>query len=198
MRTSPRRLTAAAVLLATALGGTLSSGSTADAAPDRGDGAVASAADRYGVSETALSQRLRTDPSFRLTPSGVAISVDPAPTGTPTHGALMAQAFPLAATFDLHSKPGSQRTIYLDFDGQNVSNTVWNTNFDGNGPGQPVPNGFHPAMDLAGDGAAFNNNELLQVQDIFQRVAEDYAPFDVDVTTEVPLAASLDRTNAAD
>ena len=52
-----------------------------------------------------------------------------------------------------------------------------------------MPNGSHPAMDLAGNGASFTNAELLQVQDIYQRVAEDYAPFDVDVTTEEPPAA---------
>ena len=56
-----------------------------------------------------------------------------------------------------------------------------------------VPNGSHPAMDLAGNGASFTDTELLQIQDIYQRVAEDYAPFDVDVTTEEPPAASLDR-----
>ena len=53
-------------------------------------------------------------------------------------------------------------------------------------------------MDLAGNGAAFNDAELMQIQDIYQRVAEDYAPFDVDVTTEEPPAADLDRTGAGD
>ena len=53
-------------------------------------------------------------------------------------------------------------------------------------------------MDLAGNGAGFTDAELLQIQDIYQRVAEDYAPFDVDVTTEEPPAARLDRANAGD
>ena len=200
MRTPPRRVTAAAaVILATAFGGTLSTVASAEPAPDRGDGAVAQAADRYGVSEAALSKRLRLDPTFRLTPSGVAISIDPAPTSVPTPARPITQAVPLEETFELHSKADSSKTIYLDFNGQIVSNTIWNTNFDGVGPGQPVPNGqFHPAMDLAGDGTAFNNNELLQIQDIYQRVAEDYAPFDVDVTTEEPPAGDIDRSNAND
>ena len=194
MPRSPRRLTAAAVLLATALAGTPAFLTSADAAPDRGDRAVARAADRYGVSEGALRDRLADDSSLRLTPSGAAYFIDPAPKDTsPEPSRVLAQAFPLADTFELHSKPDSQRTIYLDFNGHNVSNTLWN------GPsGNNLPNGDHPAMDLAGNGAAFSDAELLQVQDIYQRVAEDYAGFDVDVTTEEPPAADIERSNNAD
>ena len=36
------------------------------------------------------------------------------------------------------------------------------------------------------------------MQDAWQRVAEDYAPFDVDVTTEDPGAAAIDRTGPGD
>ena len=199
MRTSPRRVTAAAVLLATALGGTLSSVSIADAAPDRGDGGVTRAADNYGVSEAGLRARLRNDPNFRITTSGVAYNIDPIPTSKAEPARVIGQAFPLPDTFLLHSKPDSSKTIYLDFNGHSLSGTLWNTDFDGPGnPGTPVPNGSHPAMDLAGNGASFTDAELLQVQDIYQRVAEDYAPFDVDVTTEEPPAADIERANAGD
>ena len=51
---------------------------------------------------------------------------------------------PLDQTFQLHSKPGSQRTIYLDFNGQDVSNTVWNNQHG-------LPAGSHPAWSLDGD-----------------------------------------------
>ncbi len=193
---SPRRSTATGLLLAVALAGTpVLLSPSAQAAPDRADDrTVAKAADRYGVSEGALRSRLREDPNLRLTAGGVAFLIDPAPADTsPATARVLAQQFPLPDTFLLHSKPDSQRTIYLDFNGGNVSNTLWN------GPsGNNLPNGDHPAMDIAGNGPAFTNTELLEVQDIFQRVAEDYAPFDVDVTTEQPPAADLDRTNAAD
>lgn len=36
------------------------------------------------------------------------------------------------------------------------------------------------------------------VQDVWQRVAEDYAPFDVDVTTEDPGLAALERSDSGD
>lgn len=192
-----RRVAAAAVLVSTALAGAPALASPAPVAGSD-DRPVARAADRYGVSEGALRHRMQGDPGFRITPSGVALSIDPAPKGPPSPS-MVAKAFPLEDTFKLHSKPGSQRTIYLDFDGATVSNTIWNTDFDGPAnPGVPVPAGNHPAMDLAGNGPAFSNSEKLQIQDIFQRVAEDYAPFDVDVTTEEPPAAALDRANAGD
>ena len=38
----------------------------------------------------------------------------------------------------------------------------------------------------------------MLVQDVFQRVAEDYAPFDVDVTTQDPGDAAIIRSDAAD
>jgi hypothetical protein len=197
MRT-PRRLTAAAVLLATALAGTPALLTAADAAPDAGHGAIARAAERYGVSADGLADRLRTDPNFRLTSSGVAMVIDPAPTARTEPVRAVAQSFPLNQTFKLHSKPGSQRTIYLDFNGHNVSNTFWNVDIDGDGPGTAVPNGTHPPMDLAGNGPTFNDTELTQIQNIYERVAEDYAPFDVDVTTEEPPASAIDRTGSGD
>ena len=124
-----------------------------------------------------------------MTSSGAAYFIDPAATGKSEPSRVLAQSFPLPDTFLLHSKAGSSKTIYLDFTGHNVSNTAWN-----GAPGNNLPNGNHPAMDLAGNGAGFTDAELLQIQDIYQRVAEDYAPFDVDVTTEEPPAASLDRS----
>jgi hypothetical protein len=193
----PGPLTAAAVLLVTAFGGTLSTVTTADAARDRDD-AVSRAADRYDVRESALRERLHADPTLRLTPSGAAYFVDPAPSHSPEPARLMAPSFRLDDTFKLHSKPGSQRTIYLDFDGHTVSSTQWNTDFDGPGSGVAVPNGMHPAWDPAGNGPAFTDAEKLKVQDIFQRVSEDYAPFDVDVTTEDPGTDAITRSNLSD
>lgn len=188
-----RRVAAAAVLLSTALAGTPALVSSAQAAPDRSDRAVARAAVKYGVSESALEARLRDDPTLRLAPSGLAYFVDPAAEGKAPPARVTAQSFPLNQTFLLHSKSNSNKTIYLDFNGHNVSGTLWNGS-----AGNNLPAGTQPAMDLAGNGAAFSDAELLQIQDIFLRVAEDYAPFDVDVTTEEPPLADLDRSNSGD
>ncbi|MBR4105061.1 MAG: hypothetical protein IKK39_13500, partial [Thermoguttaceae bacterium] len=42
----------------------------------------------------------------------------------------------------------------------------------------------HPAYDLDGDPTSFNDAELEAINEIYLRVAEDYAPFNVTVTTD--------------
>jgi hypothetical protein len=69
-----------------------------------------------------------------------------------------------AQTPALNSLPGASAVLFLDFDGHTVSNTSWN--YDG------------PII----CGASGLNNQ--QVTEIFSRVAEDYRPFDVNVTTD--------------
>jgi hypothetical protein len=97
---------------------------------------------------------------------------------------------PLEQTFLLHSRPGAQRTIYLDFDGAVIKDTAWN-----NGGGEIT------AQPFDSDGQVdtnFSDEELQRIQFIWQRVAEDYAPFDIDVTTEKPAGSQLTRKDAAD
>ena len=99
-------------------------------------------------------------------------------------GALL----PLDQTFLLHSRPGAQRTIYLNFKGAVLNNTAWN-----NGATiTALP------FDLDGIPYSFSNVELERIQYIWQRVVEDYAPFDVDVTTEAPAADVLVRSSGTD
>lgn len=73
----------------------------------------------------------------------------------------------------LNSFPGTPATIFLDFDGHYVCSGVWN-----NG----LPFSCAPA--------ALTD---LQITEIFNRVAEDYRPFNVNITTDsaVFLAAPL-------
>ena len=101
-----------------------------------------------------------------------------------------APPFPLAQTFELQSRPGSQRTIYLDFDGRAISGTIWNDEFD-EPPYTAAP------FDLDGV-AGFGAEELTVIQSIWQRVAEDYAVFDVNVATKDLGTAAMTRPNAAD
>jgi len=82
---------------------------------------------------------------------------------------------PLDQTLKLHSKPGSKRTIYLNFVGATLTNTVWNSSASSI---TALP------FDLDGVPYSFSTAELERIQHIWQRVAEDYAAFDVDVTTE--------------
>ncbi len=91
-------------------------------------------------------------------------------------------------TFKLHSKPDAQHTIYLDFDGHVTENTDWKD-------GARIDS---PAYDTNGDSSSFSNGELETIQNIWQRVAEDFAPFNVNVTTEAPDIEDLEKTGSDD
>lgn len=110
-------------------------------------------------------------------------------TGTTTVAAAIPIAAPaaLANTFLLHSKKGASKTIYLDFDGHSAQGTAWS---------KLTINA--PAYDLTGNPAVFDDTERSNIIRIWNRVAEDYIPFDVDVTTEAPSNDALLRTNTAD
>lgn len=98
---------------------------------------------------------------------------------------------PLSDTFRLHSRPTATKTIYLDFDGFTATGTPWNA-----GRGRdPI---VSPAYDPDGNGAAFTDNELQAIQTIWQQVAGDFAPFEVNVTTQDPGEAALVNTGGSD
>ena len=101
-------------------------------------------------------------------------------------------AAPAEARPSLHSKPGSQRTIYLDFDGQDVKRHASGTNSHGVAPAPTRPGSRR------GRSAFQAPSSGRPVQSVWQRVAEDYAPFDVDVTTEFPGQAAITRSDSGD
>ena len=86
----------------------------------------------------------------------------------------------------LSSKPDSSYTIYLDFDGHVTSDTSWNRYNDG---GDIVSPRF--ALDGNTEKTSFSASEKAAIYDIWLRVAEDYMPFDVNVTTVEPSSASF-------
>ena len=83
---------------------------------------------------------------------------------------LNGDLLPLDQTFALHSRAGAKRTIYLNFKGAVLSSTAWN------GSGSTIT---ALPFDIDGVPYSFSTAELQRIQYIWQRVAEDYAPFDV-------------------
>ena len=83
------------------------------------------------------------------------------------------------------SNPMFPKKIYLDFDGQMVVGTNWNNqNYTGSyNTGSVI---HAPAYSTDADIANFSASELANIRDIWARVAEDFAPFQVDVTTVDP------------
>ncbi len=79
-------------------------------------------------------------------------------------------------TFKLHSNPGSQFRVYLDFDGHTTTGTSWNSYWG-------VSSIVSPAFSTSDGSPNFSATELSAIQQVWQRVAEDFAPFNIDVTT---------------
>ena len=77
----------------------------------------------------------------------------------------------------LNSLPTATATIYLDFDGEDVQNAVWQS-------GAPFT-------------CAAANMTDAQITEVFNRVAEDYRPFNINITTSLDVfyaAPYLTRT----
>lgn len=100
-------------------------------------------------------------------------------------------SIPLSETFLLNSKPNSPRTIYLDFNGHTATGTAWNSSYAVD-PINAVP------FDTDGVPGSYNTTELQIIQGIWKRVSEDYAAFDVNVTTQEPSPDKLTRSGSAD
>ncbi len=150
----------------------------------------------YHKSPEDLRALLLRDPLVRLDLNGRLYVVDKLdrklPSAPDAAQATKAQAgtpAPLNETFTLHSKANAKRTIYLDFNGAVLQNTAWNS---GGNTITAAP------FDIDGNQAHFSDTELERMQYIWQRVAEDYAPFDIDVTTEEPPVDRLTRSSNAD
>ncbi len=150
----------------------------------------------YGMTEPELGalclrdRDLRVDRSGRLLYACQGVTAQ-APTAQ-NAGTNALLNYPLTETFRLHSKPGMSRVIYLDFNGHTTSSTPWNTNFTGGAPFTT------PVYNTDGNAASFSDGEQANIQEIWKRVSEDYAAWDVDVTTEEPPLESLKKSTSTD
>ena len=93
---------------------------------------------------------------------------------------------PLSAVPALSSLPGAPASLYLNFAGDS-------TPLYGN-----YRNIITPAFDQDGDPTTFSDAELAAIQKIWSYVAEDYAPFNINVTTVPPANMSHGVTEKVD
>jgi hypothetical protein len=124
-----------------------------------------------------------------------AAASQPASQPTPTDGATAIAPSPvLNDNFDptgYTSRPSSKKTIYLDFDGATIAGTAWNAEKWGGEP-RTVS-----AFDIDGNPSSMSAESGL-IHTIWTAVAEDFAPFHVNVTTQKPTDDQINRTNASD
>jgi hypothetical protein len=107
------------------------------------------------------------------------------PAGIEQHATSVAEsaaaptaASPLWSLPRLSSNPAAAAKLFLDFDGR--FETSWGSN----------TNVTTPVYDRDGDRSSFSDAELAAIQETWARVAEDYAPFNIDVTTIDPGTAA--------
>ena len=91
-------------------------------------------------------------------------------------GAAIVLPAPLEDTFLLHSNPGSDQILFMDFDG-----------FKG-----------YKVWSMDGDTSTFNDEERTVIQATWLAVAEDFYPFNIDVTTEAPPSGWLGQRAVID
>jgi hypothetical protein len=97
----------------------------------------------------------------------------------PPIGQAAVPVSPFPGSLIFHSRPGAANVLYLNFAGESVVNTEWNTT---------VGRSEIPALPFSSDTdyTTFSDSEQAAIKRIWQRVAEDYAPFNINVTTERP------------
>lgn len=123
---------------------------------------------------------LRADASgailYACDPAAAEEAVEPEPPSI-AGAALPVSPFPPSLVF--HSRPGAPNILFINFTGESVSGTAWNIE---------ISRDTIPAVAFSSDSdlATFSDAEQGAIRRIWQRVAEDYAPFNIDVTTERP------------
>jgi hypothetical protein len=166
----------------------LTRGSALLSEPER----VATLAAELGTDPDDLAALL-ADPSIMVNGSLLAYA-DPVEPDPITAEAVEppSPAFPLDQTFLLHSRPASTHVIYLDFDGYDFATgeSLWG--IDDSGPFSAL------AYSADGDATSFSDAERTTIQSVWEAVSEDFAAFDIDVTTQDPGIAAILRSGPSD
>lgn len=193
MKTTHRRwLTATAATVgacALTLGGAVLPAAAAET-PDEPT-TLNAGADKYELAaahtDTTVAElkQLEAQGAIKVSDNGFVLHIDDAQAGAAT-ATFSLLAEPLGAAIPGNpaagSRPGAPVTVYLDFDGETLEGTNWN---EETGSASLT---FAPA-------AAVDPAEQALV---WAAVAEDYAPFNVNVTTSRPSDDQLYKTSADD
>jgi Ca2+-binding RTX toxin-like protein len=100
---------------------------------------------------------------------------------------------PLSEAPALHSNPAAEVKLFLDFNGHAPVDFFGDNGLGSAGIDNACGEWYDteadtgtPAFDQDGDNRTFSDDELASIHEIWARVAEDFAPFNIDVTTENP------------
>ncbi len=165
----------------------------AEAAIERLGTRLPAAAQANGMSVAQFRSVVLGDPSVAVNGAGeIAYFDEIAPGEADTAGEAVSAAPPTTdAVFQLSSLPGAAKTIYLDFDGHTTEGTSWNSSYG-------VTTIVSPPYDLDGDPNSWTAQELDIIERSFIAVSEDFAPWNINVTTIDPGPSALMRSGAGD
>ncbi|MGV8882987.1 MAG: Ig-like domain-containing protein [Rhodoglobus sp.] len=141
----------------------------------------------YIDSSVSEVKELEATGAVKVTDNGFVLNIDGVVAAEGSLSSLDLPAAPAGAAIPGDatngSRPGAPVTVYLDFNGQTLQNTQWNDLTS-----TPTLN-FAPAN--VGNDASF-------VAEVWAAVAEDYAPFNVNVTTTDPGTDALVKASFDD
>ncbi len=167
----------------------------------RGEQAIARLGDRLpavaranGLSAVELAHMLRSDDTLAVDGDEGLLYFDvlaPGETLVAASETVAAAPPTTGPEFQLSSNPGAAKTIYLDFDGHTTEGTTWNSQ---NGIASIVSAPY----DTDGDPDTWSAQELTVIRDSWAVVAEDFAPWDINVTTIDPGPNALLRSGSGD
>jgi hypothetical protein len=164
------------------------------AAIDRLTGRLPDVANAYGLTSKQLRRMLLNDDTLFIDGNGELAYFDVlAPGEAGFEGSELLSAAPSVTgpEFQLSSLPSADKTIYLDFDGHVTTGTTWNSQYG-------VSNITSPPYDTNGNPDAWSSSELQTIANTFAVVAEDFAPWNINVTTIDPGVEALRRSGSGD
>jgi len=168
------------------------------AAVNKLGGRIAAVAAGYGFTGRELRDELLSDPTLTVDDQMQLAYFDvlaPGETASDTTSAAGPDAAPPTdgPQFQLASLPGADKTIYLDFDGHTTTGTTWN------GGGTVISPAYHRSdSDPNNTVDTWSAQELQIIEDSWKVVAEDFAPWNINVTTIDPGAEALKRSGSGD
>jgi len=153
-----------------------------------------SVAQQYGMSTVELQRLFQEDATLAVDAAGRLAYIDaPAPgeTVAAEPSTVTAYAPPITGPeFQLASLPGADKTIFLDFDGHVTSGTAWNGSY-----GDPIVTNPY---DTNGNFDTWSAGELATIRDAWAAASEDFAPWNINVTTIEPPLQDLINSGAGD
>ena len=162
-------------------------------------------ADKYDMTAEELKSELLDNDTLKVDAAKRLLYIDPLHShDSDSHDHIKAEAAPTALSsypygggdytstdaFLLHSKPSAPVVIYLDFTGHTTTGTAWNNSY-----GSTIVSG---PLNYDSNATTFNAAERTVIAKVWAGVAEDYAPFNVDVTTQEPNVEMLKKSSSTD